>query len=179
MNLIKLSSAINYIIFAISIFAAFVNFTVRAVAYFELAKIKRLNCCFLAFLPILQYLILGKISDDLNLKCGVNSSNAFWLVFFSFGFCVPSAISHFFPNLPFFTFESINSQVYLLNCVLFLFNFFYIFFYIDCLRIVFNDYYRGFRKIILIFSAFFVFVGLDFFASLFLLSLINKRSVSE
>ena len=178
LNLIKFSSAISYIVFAVSIFAAFVNFVVRSVAYLELVRLKKFKFGILAFIPFLQFFVLGKVCDEINYKKnGIRTFNAFWFVFFGSGFCLPSAMSYVFPNLPFFTFESINSSVYFLNCVLFLFNFFFIFFYIDCLRIFLNYYKVVFRKILLICLAVFVILGLDFFVSLFIIVLINRRMV--
>lgn len=175
MNLIKLKFAVNYIVFAVSVFAVFVNFITRSVAYFELARCKRLRFGFLALVPFLQYFILGKFCDEINLKSGIKTLNSFWFVFFSLGFCVPSAVSYIFPNLPLFTFKVINSQVYFLNFVLLLFNFFYVFFYVDCLNSIFSFYEVAFRKFFLFCSALFIIMGLDFFVSLFLLILIARR----
>lgn len=165
--------------FAVSVFAVFVNFVVRSAAYFELARFRRLKFGFLAFVPVLQYFILGRVCDDLNSKNGFQTSNSFWLVFFSLGFCVPSAVSYVFPKLPLFTFSVTSPQAYILNCVLFLFNFFYIYFYVDCLRVVLGCKGTIFKSLLLAVLVFFVVVGLDFLASLFLFGAILNLALSE
>lgn len=177
LNLVKLSEAVNLIIFSVSIFAVVVNFVVRAITYFEFAMLHKLKVSFLAFVPFLQFFVLGSLCDFLNLKnFSKRTHYAIYLTFFSLCFSVPSAVSYFFPSLPLFTFNVLDSSIYFLNCLLFVCNLMFWLIYLDCLAVIFKSYYLKYDLLICC-SVLFVVAGVDFVVSLALLRLINKKPV--
>ena len=118
MKFTSVNEAIEVAVLAVMLFAAFVNFVLRAVACFNLARHEKIKHRFFAFVPFLQYYLIGSVCDGINDKNFKKTEYGLAFLISGVLLGVPSVLSCFFSDLPLFTFNLIDQRLKMLNYLL-------------------------------------------------------------
>ena len=170
------------LIFVISLFAMIVNFFVRAVVYYNIAKTRNIKHRYLSWFPILQFFVIGKIADDICSENEERKSNCFILLAYAMIIGILGFVSTFFTKLPIFTFNVTNSLWFLVNFVLFMINVFFFYQYIHCIFLILKRYSLSCSKLIyavVFIASIAIIIDLDFIASVLVLAFVNEMNVRK
>lgn len=90
-----LSFISNYSI-SINIFIITVTFVLTGIAYYLLAKKRNISKAWIAWIPVVQIYMVGKISDDINAKYNKKTHRARWTLIFTIAYIAFLVIAIFF-----------------------------------------------------------------------------------
>lgn len=77
----------------INIFIMIVAFALTGIAYYSLAKKRNISKPWIAWIPVVQTYMIGKISDDINIKYNKKTHRGRWSLVFTIAYIVFSVIA--------------------------------------------------------------------------------------
>lgn len=87
-----LSFILNYSV-GINIFVMIAAFILTGIAYYSLAKKRNISKPWIAWIPIVQVYMIGKTSDDINIKYNKKTHRGRWTIIFTIAYLVFSVVA--------------------------------------------------------------------------------------
>lgn len=157
----------------------FANYILSGIAYYKLAKARNISAPGLAWVPIVNLYLIGKISDDIKSSYQKKSNNRILLLVF---IILAAVLSGIFSNI------MININIYLNSLGIFFFMFaaifafamtaviiYFLVLFFVAIYTIYKEYNPKNAVMYLVLSILLSFIGIKFIVPIFMLTFINNK----